>query len=65
MVHGNREFRPLAADRLFRTVKRVDFRAFETYFLITAGYLVMAIVLRFALNTAGKRLFARTARSAR
>jgi polar amino acid transport system permease protein len=42
-----------------------DFRAFETYFLITAGYLVMAIVLRFALNTAGKRLFARTARSAR
>jgi polar amino acid transport system permease protein len=42
-----------------------DFRAFETYFLITAGYLVMAIVLRFALNTAGKRLFARIARSAR
>jgi polar amino acid transport system permease protein len=42
-----------------------DFRAFETYFLITAGYLFMAIVLRFALNTAGKRLFARSARSAR
>jgi polar amino acid transport system permease protein len=42
-----------------------NFRAFETYFLITAAYLVMAIILRFLLNEAGKRLFARNLRGAR
>jgi polar amino acid transport system permease protein len=42
-----------------------NFRAFETYLLITAAYLVMAIVLRFVLNTVGKRLFARNLRGAR
>jgi polar amino acid transport system permease protein len=42
-----------------------NFRAFETYLLITAAYLVMAIVLRFVLNAVGKRLFARNLRGAR
>jgi polar amino acid transport system permease protein len=42
-----------------------NFRAFETYFLITAAYLVMAIVLRWLLNSAGKRLFSRNLRGAR
>jgi polar amino acid transport system permease protein len=42
-----------------------NFRAFETYFLITASYLVMAIVLRALLNAAGKRLFSRNLRGAR
>ncbi|WP_438393857.1 amino acid ABC transporter permease [Caballeronia sp. DA-9] len=42
-----------------------NFRAFETYFLITAMYLVMAIILRFLLNEAGKRMFARNLRGAR
>jgi polar amino acid transport system permease protein len=42
-----------------------NFRAFETYLLITAAYLVMAIVLRFVLNTVGKRLFARNLRGVR
>jgi polar amino acid transport system permease protein len=40
-----------------------NFRAFETCFFITAAYLVMALVLRFALNAAGKR-FLTTSRSA-
>lgn len=42
-----------------------NFRAFETYFLITLAYLAMALLLRFALNTAGRRLFARNLRGAR
>jgi polar amino acid transport system permease protein len=42
-----------------------NFRAFETYFLITVAYLAMAIVLRAFLNAAGKRLFARNLRAAR
>jgi polar amino acid transport system permease protein len=42
-----------------------NFRAFETYLLITAAYLVMAIALRFVLNAVGKRLFARNLRGAR
>jgi len=42
-----------------------NFRAFETYFLITAMYLVMAIILRFLLNEAGRRMFARNMRGAR
>ncbi|SAL48133.1 polar amino acid ABC transporter permease [Caballeronia terrestris] len=42
-----------------------NFRAFETYFLITAAYLVMAIILRLLLNSAGKRLFSRNLRGAR
>jgi polar amino acid transport system permease protein len=32
-----------------------NFRAFETCFFITAAYLMMALVLRTALNAAGKR----------
>jgi polar amino acid transport system permease protein len=42
-----------------------NFRAFETYLLITAAYLVMAIALRFVLNAVAKRLFARNLRGAR
>ena len=42
-----------------------NFRAFETYFLITAAYLVMAIVLRFVLNKTGQLLFGRNLRAAR
>ncbi|QSN60641.1 amino acid ABC transporter permease [Caballeronia sp. M1242] len=34
-----------------------NFRAFETCFLVTASYLALALVLRVALNAAGKRLF--------
>jgi len=34
-----------------------NFRAFETCFLITAAYLVLALILRAALNAAGKRFF--------
>ncbi|WP_250452076.1 amino acid ABC transporter permease [Caballeronia sp. ATUFL_M2_KS44] len=35
-----------------------NFRAFETFFLITATYLVLAFIVRAALNAAAKRLFA-------
>ncbi|ACR31844.1 amino acid ABC transporter permease [Burkholderia glumae] len=42
-----------------------NFRAFETYFVITLAYLAMALLLRAALNTAGRRLFARGAGGAR
>ncbi|MBI0330063.1 amino acid ABC transporter permease [Burkholderia plantarii] len=38
-----------------------NFRAFETYFVITLAYLAMALLLRAALNTAGRRLFTRGA----
>ena len=38
-----------------------NFRAFETYLAITAAYLGLAIVVRAALNAAGRRLFARGA----
>jgi polar amino acid transport system permease protein len=38
-----------------------NFRAFETYFVITLAYLGLALVLRFALNAAGQRLFSRRA----
>lgn len=38
-----------------------NFRSFETYFAITLAYLAMALLLRFALNSAGRRLFARRA----
>ena len=34
------------------------YRAFETYFAIALMYLFMAVVLRWLLNTAGRRLFA-------
>jgi polar amino acid transport system permease protein len=34
-----------------------NFRAFETCFLITAAYLVLALIVRAALNAAGKRFF--------
>jgi len=40
-------------------VQSRNFRAFETYFLIAGLYLAMALVLRTALNAAGRRLFAR------
>jgi polar amino acid transport system permease protein len=42
-----------------------NFRAFETYFVITLSYLAMAILLRLALNATGKRLFSRNLRGAR
>jgi polar amino acid transport system permease protein len=37
-----------------------NFRAFETYFVITLAYLGLALVLRVTLNVAGQRLFARS-----
>jgi polar amino acid transport system permease protein len=39
-----------------------NFRAFETYLIITASYLGLSIVLRAALNAAGRRLFPHGAR---
>ncbi|BAN23875.1 amino acid ABC transporter permease [Caballeronia insecticola] len=42
-----------------------NFRAFETCFFITAAYLVMALVLRTALNAAGKRFLMNHRSSAR
>lgn len=39
-----------------------NFRAFETYVVITASYLVLAIALRAALNATGRKLFTRGAR---
>jgi polar amino acid transport system permease protein len=42
-----------------------NFRAFETCFLITAAYLVMALVLRAALNAMGKRLLMNNRSTAR
>ncbi|KMY85615.1 amino acid ABC transporter, permease protein [Candidatus Paraburkholderia calva] len=35
-----------------------NFRAFETCFFITSAYLVITLLLRMALNAAGRRLFA-------
>ncbi|CAG9268473.1 amino acid ABC transporter permease [Paraburkholderia unamae] len=46
-------------------VQSRNFRAFETYFLIAGIYLVMALLLRGALNAAGRRLFTRNVRGAR
>jgi polar amino acid transport system permease protein len=46
-------------------VQSRNFRAFETYFLITGLYLAMALVLRFVLNAVGKRLFSRGLRGVR
>jgi len=34
------------------------YRAFETYFVVAVMYLAMAVVLRWAMNRAGRRLFA-------
>ncbi|WP_175994720.1 amino acid ABC transporter permease [Burkholderia vietnamiensis] len=42
-----------------------NFRAFETYFVITAAYLAMALLLRGALGSMGRRLFSRRVRGAR
>ncbi|KVQ12765.1 amino acid ABC transporter permease [Burkholderia ubonensis] len=42
-----------------------NFRAFETYFVITLAYLAMALLLRGALGTMGRRLFSRRVRGAR
>jgi polar amino acid transport system permease protein len=42
-----------------------NFRAFETCFLITAAYLAMALVLRTALNAAGKRFLTASRSTAR
>lgn len=42
-----------------------NFRAFETCLLITAMYLVMAMIVRFALNAAGRRFLADTRSAAR
>ncbi|WP_175912241.1 MULTISPECIES: amino acid ABC transporter permease [unclassified Burkholderia] len=42
-----------------------NFRAFETYFVITLAYLAMALLLRGALGTVGRRLFSRRVRGAR
>ncbi|KVO68040.1 ABC transporter permease [Burkholderia ubonensis] len=42
-----------------------NFRAFETYFIITLAYLAMALLLRGALGTMGRRLFSRRVRGAR
>jgi polar amino acid transport system permease protein len=42
-----------------------NFRAFETCFFITGAYLLMALILRMALNAAGKRLFAHNRSAAR
>ncbi|GLU30459.1 amino acid ABC transporter permease [Trinickia caryophylli] len=39
-----------------------NFRAFETYLTITASYLGLAVIVRMALNAAGRKLFARGAR---
>ena len=39
-----------------------NFRSFETYLIITASYLGLAIALRAVLKAAGRRLFARGAR---
>jgi polar amino acid transport system permease protein len=39
-----------------------NFRAFETYLVITASYLGLAIALRAALTAAGRRLFPRGVR---
>ncbi|TDV11725.1 amino acid ABC transporter permease [Paraburkholderia caballeronis] len=38
-----------------------NFRAFETYFVITLAYLALALVLRAALHAAGRQLFVRRA----
>ncbi|PLZ01238.1 ABC transporter permease [Burkholderia sp. WAC0059] len=46
-------------------VQSRNFRAFETYFLITGLYLAMALVLRFVLNAVGRRLFSRGLRGVR
>ncbi|WP_250526143.1 amino acid ABC transporter permease [Caballeronia sp. GAWG2-1] len=42
-----------------------NFRAFETCFLITAAYLALALILRAALNAAGKRFFVNSRSPAR
>ncbi|KVT80516.1 ABC transporter permease [Burkholderia territorii] len=42
-----------------------NFRAFETYFIITLAYLAMALLLRGVLGTMGRRLFSRRVRGAR
>ncbi|KVD94922.1 ABC transporter permease [Burkholderia stagnalis] len=42
-----------------------NFRAFETYFVITLAYLAMALLLRGALGSMGRRLFSRRVRGAR
>jgi polar amino acid transport system permease protein len=39
-----------------------NFRAFETYLIITVSYLGLAIALRAVLKAAGRRMFARGAR---
>ncbi|KAB0634334.1 amino acid ABC transporter permease [Burkholderia latens] len=42
-----------------------NFRAFETYFVITLAYLAMALLLRAALGAMGRHLFSRRVRGAR
>ena len=42
-----------------------NFRAFETYFVITLAYLAMALLMRATLGAMGRRLFSRRVRGAR
>ena len=39
-----------------------NFRAFESYFVIMLSYLALAIIVRFALNQLGRKLFRRVRR---